>query len=107
MLRQPVFRYAAANEQSDDIDGALFAFVEGTDPEVLLLIEATKEGNGVWQFGLARTNRDTLQVTYRGDAIWSAPKIDDVMGREREPYAPFKLDEVARDAAQKERQLLT
>jgi hypothetical protein len=37
MLNQPVFRYNSQNP--DLLDGAMFAFVEGTDPEACLLHE--------------------------------------------------------------------
>lgn len=53
LLPQPAFRYA---EVADDrqLDGAMFAFVLGTDPEVFLLLE-TRDGQ--WHFGLTRMCR--------------------------------------------------
>ncbi len=106
MLSQPVYRYPAANEKSDYLDGALFAFVEGTDPEVLLLIEASSNqspDDSRWQFALARINRDALQVTYRDEAVWSAPYIDNPMILSREPYALFSLNGPLREAESKAR----
>ncbi len=44
LLTQPIYRYE--NTSTDLIDGALFAFVQGTDPEVLLLIEARRDDGG-------------------------------------------------------------
>src|SRR5262245_26513833 len=43
-LSSPLFRYAQAD--ADILDGAVFAFVNGTNPEALLVLEAhtTKEG---------------------------------------------------------------
>jgi hypothetical protein len=42
LLRQPVYRYPAGM----DVDGAVFAFVQGTDPECLLVVES-REGEFV------------------------------------------------------------
>jgi hypothetical protein len=92
MLSRPIFRYPTAVESSNYLDGTLFVFVEGTDPEVLLQIEAVTGGDKpVWQFGVARMNRDELQVRYRDQVVWSAPYINEVMGRIHEPYALFVI----------------
>jgi hypothetical protein len=90
LLPQPVFRYPMAKEKSSYADGALFAFVEGTDPEAFLLLEAAESNGGlVWKFGLVRMNRDALRITYRDKEVWSAPFIEQVMGRTKEPYSLF------------------
>lgn len=91
-LSRPVYRYPAPTADSKYVDGALFAFVEGTDPEVFLLVEAA-EGNAgpEWRFGVARMNRDELQVTHKNVVVWTVPYLDEVMGRTREPYALFSL----------------
>src|SRR5688572_10584126 len=53
ILTQPLYRYESARD--DMLDGAMFAFVEGTDPEVLLLVEARQTGlRHEWQYALAR-----------------------------------------------------
>jgi hypothetical protein len=98
MLRQmpqPVFRYPAAEGESDYLDGALFAFVEGTDPEVLLLIEAQRgEATAAWRFGLARMNRDELRASLRGRSVWHAPALshNDSIQNPRQPYGLFVID---------------
>lgn len=98
LLSQPVFRYPAANDKSTYLDGALFAFVEGTDPEVLLLLEATKSlDDSGWQFGLARMNSDALVVTHRDAKVWSAPHLPNPMEQPREPYTLFSLERPLRD----------
>ena len=49
LLTQPIYKYETA-----DSGGALFAFVEGTDPEVFLMIEArTVDAGSVWHYALA------------------------------------------------------
>ncbi|RCS43546.1 hypothetical protein DTL42_18795 [Bremerella cremea] len=70
MLPAPLFRYAS--EKSGVIDGALFAFVQGTDPEVLLLIEAVTDDQGqpAWQYGLARMSMVPMEVLHHDDSVW-------------------------------------
>lgn len=92
LLNQPIYRYPAPGEKSTYSDGGLFTFVEGTDPEVFLILEATKSDASEWRFGLVRMNRDALRVTFRNKTIWTAPFIEDVLNRSREPYAVFSLE---------------
>jgi hypothetical protein len=86
LLTQPVYRY-----ESTDPGGALFAFVEGTDPEVFLLIEARagdKDKGPAWHYALARMNSVEFHVAQRGREVWSAPVIPWSQARNpREPYA--------------------
>ncbi|MAG94065.1 MAG: hypothetical protein CMJ48_09980 [Planctomycetaceae bacterium] len=50
-LSQPIYRYESDN--ANLLDGAMFAFVQGTDPEVFLLLEARSKGNNhQWEFAL-------------------------------------------------------
>jgi hypothetical protein len=67
LLPTPLYRYPAA--KSGVIDGALFAMVSnaGTDPEVLLLIEAREvQGKPRWEFACGRFSDWELHVK-RGD----------------------------------------
>ena len=49
LMSRPVYRY----EQSDVMDGALFVFAQGTNPEATMLIEAYGAGdNAAWRCGL-------------------------------------------------------
>ncbi len=83
LLTQPVYSF-----DSTDGGGALFAFVEGTDPEVFLLIEARKSDTGpAWHFALARMNSVEFHVAHRGHEVWSVPVIPWAQARSpREPY---------------------
>ena len=72
LLPTPLFRYHAA--QTGVIDGALFALVStaGTDPEVLLLIEAKEEGGKVrWEFACGRFSDRSLHVKRGDKEVWS------------------------------------
>lgn len=56
LLTQPLYRYP--NETAEVLDGALFAFAEGNDPEALLLLEAVPVEQGKrheWRYTLARS----------------------------------------------------
>jgi hypothetical protein len=91
LLDQPVYRYDNSDESV--LDGGLFAFVEGTDPEAWLLLEAVAgEGGRRWRFALARMNIDELRVR-RGDAIvkeW--PGLRDAWSDRTAPYIMFNFD---------------
>ncbi len=54
LLVQPLYRYS--DLENGVRDGALFAFALGTNPEVLLFLEARDEEGGkpAWYYGLAR-----------------------------------------------------
>ena len=69
LLTQPVFRTAA--ELEDDV--ALFVFVQGTDPECVLLLEATAEGK--WQYALTRQTKWPLKVELDGNEVADFPSL--------------------------------
>lgn len=94
-LTQPVFRYPPPTAEGAYLDGAMFAFVEGTDPEVWLLLEAVANGDTAsWQFGLARMNRDALEVRKQDQAVWRTPHLDKFhfMDRPQAAYTAFSLE---------------
>jgi hypothetical protein len=90
-------RYQSKNP--DVLDGAIFAIVLGTDPELLLLIEARRDGHEHrWQYAVARMNDNSLAVYYQGRKVWRAEAIK-ARDPLRDPYclvgipeAPFRLD---------------
>jgi hypothetical protein len=86
MLSQPIFRYASPAKYV--VDGAMFVFVEGTDPEAYLLIEATGKETTTWQFALARMNIVEFEGRYQGKTVWQVKPVDwDTMFDKQEPYA--------------------
>src|SRR5205085_10594892 len=86
LLTQPVFRYTS--KAARVTDGALFAFVQGTDPEVLLLLEAQESDSGsAWHFALARMNSTAFNVRYLDRPVWQTEVLPwDVVLNNREPY---------------------
>lgn len=92
LLPQAVYRYEAG--RADILDGALFAFVEATDPEVLLLVEARSNGSGhEWQYAFARMNSVRLRGFYREQAVWEAPVLQwrDVLNRPDKTYTALTI----------------
>ncbi len=90
LLTQPIFRYAAP--QAGIIDGALFAFVQGTDPEVFLLLEDREtSGKPQWQLAATRMNSVEFDLRYRDKSIWKAEIMPwaDISGH-RLPYTSFR-----------------
>jgi len=64
LLPHPVFR----SPESASGDVAVFVFVQGTDPECTLLLDATSEG--MWRYGLARQTKWGLKAELDGHLAW-------------------------------------
>lgn len=75
LLAKPLYRYG--RESSDVLDGALFTFAHGTDPELLIMVEARRsqeqDEKYEWHYGLAPMTAYALKVTLKGDDVWSSP----------------------------------
>ena len=93
LLSNPVYRYDS--DDPDILDGALFAFVEGTDPEAFLLIEARASGKDEleWHYGCGRMNSVRLRVLRGETVLWEAPTLPwgDVFNRPDKPYTAFRI----------------
>lgn len=77
LLSQPLYRYKQV--EGDVIDGALFAFVTsaGTDPEIILALEARRSPQGEeWFYRLLRFSDCNLYVDRHGAEIWSSVRDD-------------------------------
>ncbi len=93
LLAQPIYRYE--NTKGELIDGGLFVFVLGTDPEVFLLIEARRKPGSApeWRFGAVRMNSINLRLNHRGREVWSAQEIPwSQVWDGREPYTVFRYE---------------
>jgi hypothetical protein len=76
LLPKPLVRYDDAKGKA--LDGALFAFVIGTDPELVVLLECdTAAAKPAWRFGVTRMNRDAVRVKHKGEKVWEAAAIRD------------------------------
>lgn len=72
-LTRPLIRYQPGTKES--LDGALYAFCTsaGTDPEIMLLIEARAAKDGwSWQFAAGRFSDLDLYLTRDDGEVWSS-----------------------------------
>lgn len=77
LLPQPLYRYDKPT--GEVLDGCLFAFVTsaGTDPEVVLLLEAREIKSGPsWFYRAVRFSDSNLHVRLRGEEVWSSVRND-------------------------------
>jgi len=103
LLNQPAYRYEVGPDDSakagdlrskPPTDGALYAFVEATDPEVFLCIETQLlDGKPAWHFGLARMNSVRLAASYKGKQVWLAEALvaRDTYNRKDLPYTALTI----------------
>lgn len=76
LLPQPLFRYDLSERiqtaENPVLDGALFALASGTDPEILVLLEArmTRDGER-WHWALARFSDRALTAWLDDEKVWS------------------------------------
>ncbi|WP_182869974.1 hypothetical protein [Stieleria mannarensis] len=69
LMAAPLYRYASQDDAEKD--GALFAFVMGTDPEIILLIESRETDSGLkWFFLAARHSYTTLVLRHQDREVW-------------------------------------
>jgi len=75
LLPKPIHRYARPLANDELIDGALFCFVSGTNPEIALWIEARHERPlpPGWTYGLARIAGAELHAELDGKDVWTQP----------------------------------
>ena len=73
-LPRELYRYEPA-EGSEVMDGAVFAFVLGTDPEALLLIEAVAVNEQPeWQYAYVRQTSGGLEGRHADQVVWKAER---------------------------------
>jgi hypothetical protein len=89
LLPKPLYRYRT--NQPNLPDGALFAFVLTTDPEVLLAIEARPvDGKVVWHYGFARMSMVNLRARHKDRDVW---RVDWAVAFQdpNEPYVTLRV----------------
>jgi hypothetical protein len=86
LLTQPIHRQAKSTDTV--LDGALFTFVTGTDPELMLVIEARPadgKGEPVWHFAAGRFTDLTLKLRHKKVELWTHERGANLEGRP-DPY---------------------
>ncbi len=74
LLTTLLYRYAARDQGV--LDGAIFVFAQGTNFEILMLIEADVSSPSAqsWRYGFARMSCFWLRVHRSGQEVWSADR---------------------------------
>ena len=80
LMSQPIDRYKS--EEEGVIDGAIFAFANGTNPEVGIVLEAGKAG---WKYGVVRLGAAKATVSLDDREVASFPFFGDY-GRRNGAY---------------------
>lgn len=81
-LSSPLVRYTDAN--AGVLDGAVLAFANGTNPEVLLVLEARKRSDqpATWEYAFVQLSGAEVTVELEGKAIWKQGEADPPAVRE-------------------------
>lgn len=89
LLIQPVHRYA--DPERGIVDGATFVLAHGTNPEILVFLEAAgKEASGIrWRMFAARLGSAELHLHLDDKEIWNRPRTPNIVGQPSEPYWLF------------------
>jgi hypothetical protein len=85
LIVQPIHTYAAPDEGLTD--GALFAVSNGTNPEVLIQVEARlADGKRRWHVAFARLTAAEATVKLGDKELWKVPAVNAGEYEPREPY---------------------
>lgn len=92
LLVQPVHRYS--DETHSVVDAAVFVLAHGTNPEILVQLEAHGDINDArWKLSFSRLGSAELHVLLDGKEFWSAPRTPHVVGQPSDPYWLMWYDE--------------
>ena len=80
LMSQPIDRYSS--EKDGILDGAIFAYANGTNPELAVVLECDEAG---WKFGVVRLGAAKSAVELGGREVASFPFFGDY-GRTDGPY---------------------
>ncbi len=79
LLPQPVYRYQ--DDEDGLIDGALFNFAHGTNPEVLAVIEGRRE-EPAWSYGFLPLAGAGVTAMLDGKSVWTKESTRDSRAQE-------------------------
>jgi hypothetical protein len=87
LLTQPLYVWDRNGDKLPDL--ALFAFAQGTDPEVVLLLETADGAKGQeWRYALTRRSIVALEADLDGKNVWS---VQGDFGARDEPWLHGEL----------------
>jgi hypothetical protein len=94
LMANPLHRYEATDGSGRD--GAVFAFVTTTDPEIVLLIESRKGQAGrEWVWAAARMHYRPLRLKLADKVVWEAPAAAPPWDKVRGPEGKYVILEWA------------
>jgi hypothetical protein len=74
LITQPIYQYPA-NEEAGTLGGGVFLFCQGTDPELILVLDARQAGERrAWHYAVAPFTDYALTVALDGKEVWSLEK---------------------------------
>jgi hypothetical protein len=86
LLVSPIYRYA----DEEVLDGGLFAYVHGTNPEIVLILESPKsDAKPGWRYAFARLGSAEMHAELDGKDVWTVPRAAGVVGQPVDPYWMF------------------
>lgn len=85
LLPQPIFRTPAEAK----VDIAVFAFVQGTDPEAVLMLEpAAKPG---WRYALVRMTTVPITADLDNERVWDLPACWNIRKEDNQSFHAVQL----------------
>jgi len=86
-LERPLHTYR--DEDGEVLEGALYTLANGTNPEIMVFIEARVDpkdkSKTTWQYVVGRSAHAELHMEYDGKEVFDAPRGNKVSGRDK-PY---------------------
>jgi len=77
LLPRALYEYSCGDKDEPRC-GAVFVMCQGTDPELVLMVEARPVGAGLqWQYACGTFTDFELHLEYQGEEIWNAPATPD------------------------------
>lgn len=85
LMPTPLYRYEIDGEGV--IDGAVFSYSAGVDPEALVVLELIEDAQGGhWEYAFIRRTTGKLEGYVDGQMIWTVDRYPDT----RDPQGPFR-----------------
>ncbi|MBW3599713.1 MAG: hypothetical protein KY475_20885 [Planctomycetes bacterium] len=93
---RPILEYENA---AGVLDGTLFVLSNGTNPELLLMLEAAQPTGDAaeWRYGVARISTAELELSLDGAEVWSAPHLATPRTQTSYTYFSTTADRAAQD----------
>lgn len=95
LMPRPICRYS--DPAAGQLDGAVYVFATGTNPEVLILLEAQGRGSEgpTWRYAVARVTAAPYEVFFDRREVWR----EGYAGRQKDPGEPYFTERLPRKVA--------